>query len=105
RTTMRTDVHFHIVQRCRPFQQHDRLSFEPVEGDAPADAYLSPRLTGGLEFPLLKRWLGLPRRIPHEQFDAVLEQFCLEQILNSEQVDRVVVLAMDQYHTDAGEPL
>jgi predicted TIM-barrel fold metal-dependent hydrolase len=102
---MRIDIHCHIVQRFRPFQPDGRFSFEPLEGCAPADAYLSPRLTGGLAVPLLKWWLGLPRHIPDNEFDPTLERFFLDQILGAEQVDRVVVLAMDQFHTAAGEPL
>lgn len=102
---MRTDVHFHVVQRCRPLQPRNRFSFEPAEGYAPYDAYLSPRFLRGVEFPLPKWWLGLPRPAPGCDLDTVLEEFAIQQILGTEQVHRIVVLAFDQYHTLAGEPL
>lgn len=102
---MRIDVHCHVFQRSRPFQREDRFGFEPPEGYAPGDAYLSPRMTGGFTFPLLKWWLGLPPRIPDEQLDVELERFFLDEVLNARELDRVLVLAMDQYHTATGGAL
>lgn len=102
---MRIDVHCHIGQRCRPHQPGDRLSFEPVEGYAPHDAFLSERIRRGLGMRIASRLMGLPPNLPDAEADRLIEELLLRHMLDARHIDRLVVLAFDQYHTDDGRPL
>lgn len=102
---MRVDVHCHMGQRARPPAAADRFSFEPAGAYAPFDAYFSDPLAGSLAMRLAARHFGLPARARTEQLDQAIEAVNLRHILGAVTIDRAVVLAMDQYHTDDGRPL
>ncbi len=101
---MRIDVHCHIGQRFRPCQPDNRFVFEPIHGNAGCDAYLSDRLYNNAGMALVKWYLGL-NRLSAGEADQRLEHLLLQHILASQFLDRVVVLAFDQIHTNAGKPI
>lgn len=103
---MRIDVHCHIGQRCRPCQPNNRFSFEPAQQYAPYDAYFSDCLNRSIAMRLARWHFGLSR-LPETtgEHDAAMERILLTHIVETTWVDRVVVLAFDQYHTTDGEPI
>jgi predicted TIM-barrel fold metal-dependent hydrolase len=98
------DVHCHVGQRAKAHQPEGRFSFEPVDY-APHDAYLSDRLYGGFGMRVAKWWFGLPDAAPVAEVDAKIEATLLQHILSARLVDRVVLLAFDQYHQNDGVTL
>ncbi len=104
---MRVDIHCHIGQRHRVCGDENRFSFEAIGRHAPCDSYFSDVLYRGL-FMHLARWHFRLRGGPYaseEGFDAAIERILLEHITGARAIDRVVLLAFDQYHTDDGEPI
>ena len=102
---MRVDAHCHIGQRHRPCQPTHRFSFEPVDQYVSYDAYLSDRIYHGIVMRLAKWIFKLDRHRSEQEIDAAIERILLEHILGATQLDRVVVLAFDQYHTHAGDAI
>ncbi len=101
---MRIDVHCHIGQRFRPCQPDNRFGFEPTHGYTDCDAYLSDRLYNNAGMALVKWYLGL-NRLSAAEADQRLENLLLQHILKSQLLDRAVVLAFDQIHTNAGKAI
>ncbi|NLX12217.1 MAG: hypothetical protein GXY44_00995 [Phycisphaerales bacterium] len=101
---MRIDVHCHIGQRFRPCQPNGRFCFEPADGYAGCDAYLSDRLYNNIGMTLVKWRLGL-NQLAADEADQRLEAWLLAHILGSRLLDRAVILAFDQVHTTSGQPL
>lgn len=103
---MRVDVHCHIGQRRRLCGDDGRFSFEAPRKYAPCDSYFSDVMYYGA-FMRLARWhFGLGgSRSSEEEFDATVERILLDHILNAKSIDRVILLAFDQYHTDDGQSL
>lgn len=104
---MRVDVHCHIGQRKRQCCDEGRFSFEPPGRYAPCDSYFSDVIYRSI-FMSMARWhfrLGGRRKTSEQDFDARIERILLEHILDAENIDRVILLAFDQYHTDEGTPL
>jgi predicted TIM-barrel fold metal-dependent hydrolase len=103
---MRVDVHCHIGQRRRLCGDDGRFSFEAPGKHASCDSYFSDVLYDGA-FMRLARWhFGLGgSRSSEEEFDATVERILLDHILNAKSIDRVILLAFDQYHTDDGQSL
>ena len=102
---MRVDFHCHMGQTARPCQDHDRFGFEPADQPPHLDAYISPRMSGSIGMKIAKRFFGLPRGLPPAETDAAMEKILLRHILGAELIDRAVVLAFDQYHSDDGQPV
>jgi predicted TIM-barrel fold metal-dependent hydrolase len=103
---MRIDIHCHMSQAARPCRAKDRFPFEPPEDYAPYDSYWSHRFIRGRIGFEVSRWLLKVGRKPDiQEQDAEVEAALLRHLLGAKLVDRAVILAMDQYHTDAGEPL
>lgn len=104
---MRVDVHCHIGQRRRQCGDEGRFSFEAPGKYASCDSYFSDVMCYGL-FMRLARWhfgLGGSSRTSEQEFDTAIERILLDHILGATSIDRVVLLAFDQYHTDEGQPL
>jgi predicted TIM-barrel fold metal-dependent hydrolase len=99
---MRVDIHCHIGQHQRTCDDAERFSFEPRNVYAPYDAYFSERLAHGIGMRVGKRLAGIPANV--EDADRRIESFLLKHILGSKELDRIVLLAMDQYHDDTGRP-
>jgi len=102
---MRVDIHCHMGQLRRPPAVADRFSFEPAGTYAPYDAYFSDPLAGSLGMRLAAWHFRLPVRAGGDHLDEAIEAVNLRHILGATTIDRAVVLAMDQYHTDDGRPL
>jgi len=102
---MRVDVHCHIGQRHRQCSDEGRFSFEQPGGHAPCDAYFSDVMYHGFFMGLARRYFGISRRASEQDFDANIERILLDHITTARHIDRVVLLAFDQYHTDEGEPV
>ena len=106
---MIVDVHCHLILPARPVQPEvERFSFEPVgAGGLPGyDAYLPPALRRGLAWRFVGKKLGLDLASANEeQLDRVTEQVFEQHLLRCPSLDRVVLLAFDEYHTDEGVAL
>ena len=109
---MIVDVHCHLAlpaRRVRP--EVERFSFEPTGaiGLPGYDAYLPPALRRSLSWRFVGKKLGLDlTSADEEQLDLSAEQAFAQHLLNCPSVDRIVLLAFDEYYTDAGmaaEPL
>ena len=96
------DIHCHIGYSAAPVEPGERFSFEPPERLA-YDSYMSERMVGRWEYRLLRAMMGVwvNRRGP--DLDAAINEVVLRHVRLAQSVDRVVALAFDQYHTDAGE--
>jgi uncharacterized protein len=103
----RVDVHCHVGQRHRCCGDEGRFSFEPPGGYAPCDAYFSDVMYGGMAFRLARWYFELPRSRPETatQLDDTIERVLLQHIVGATRIDRVVVVAFDQYHTFDGQAL
>ena len=102
---MHVDVHCHVGQRTRACQPDERFGFEPLGRYSPYDAYFSDRINSSIGMRVAKWYFGVPKTTSAKAADAAAEHKLLEHILGSRLVDRVVVLAFDQYHTSAGQAL
>jgi uncharacterized protein len=99
---MLVDVHCHVGQRARPCQEQDRFSFEPAGAYAPSDAYMSDRIYKGLGGAIARWAFGVRSGWTEQEVDAHIEAKLLEHILGARGVDRIVILAFDQYHRNDG---
>jgi uncharacterized protein len=99
------DVHCHSPSPRCPAEPGERFSFEPAEIDgAPAwDSFVSPRAMNRLTWRLIKRLLGLdPRLCAGPELDRILAEFYERHHFAAGPVDKLVLLAFDEYHDDAG---
>ncbi|MBK8269064.1 MAG: hypothetical protein IPK83_12455 [Planctomycetes bacterium] len=100
------DVHCHIgfsAKRADPNIQ--RFSFEQngAAGHAGFDSYFSPRLIARPAWFFVRRWLGVdPRLKPGDALDAAIESIYEKHWSQMPSVDRLVLLAFDEYHDDDG---
>ena len=100
------DVHCHVGFSARSVDHiSPRFSFE--ETGAPSgttyDGYFSPRLLARPQWRLLRRWLGGGRRPAlGADFDTAIERFNQQHFAKAGGVDRLVLLAFDEYHDDTG---
>lgn len=100
------DVHCHIGYSARTASTAiPRYSFEQfgAPGNPGFDSYFSPRLLGRAAWFFVRRWLGVDPRLPpgaalDEQISRVYERHWSRM----PSVDRVVLLAFDEYHNDNG---
>ncbi len=101
------DVHCHYALSARlASPEIERFSFEPAyEPQRPAyDSYLAPRALNRLSFRMYRRLAGIDAGIPPgPDLDAALESWSEKHLLADGPIDRFVLLAFDEYHTNAGE--
>lgn len=103
------DVHCHVgfsARRVDPFIP--RFSFETNGAVASPgfDSYFSPRLLRRWAWRIVGRWLGVePRLKPGDELDRQIEAVNEQHWSGATGVDRLVLLAFDEYHDDAGWPL
>jgi len=103
------DVHCHVgLSARRVVAGGPRFSFEAqgAAGSAGFDSYLSPRLLRRAAWLFVRRWLGIDRRLgPGEELDAAIERVNERHFAGAVSADRLVLLAFDEYHDDAGKPV
>lgn len=101
------DVHCHYALSARlASPEIERFSFEPAfDPQRPAyDSYLAPRAMNRLSFRMYRRLAGIDANIPPgPSLDAALESWFQRHLLADGPIDRFVLLAFDEYHTNAGE--
>lgn len=100
------DVHCHFTFTATPADPAiPRFSFEPaVEAGRPAlDSWVAPRAVNRLAWKLLRRALHLPLRIPPgPELDAALWRAYERHFFADGPVERIVLLAFDDYHDASG---
>ncbi|MFO0973141.1 MAG: hypothetical protein U1A27_06865 [Phycisphaerae bacterium] len=102
------DVHCHAgLSARRADRLAARYSFEPAgaTGTPGYDSYLSPRLSARLAWRVIRRWLRVGGLPPGDALDARLEALHAHHWQHATGVDRLVLLAFDEYHDDAGTPI
>lgn len=100
------DVHCHVGLTARRIDRGiPRLSFERegATGHAGFDSYLSPRLLNRSLWWFVRRFLKIPTHLEAgDELDAAIEAANDRHWLFMPGVDRLVLLAFDEYHDDAG---
>lgn len=100
------DVHCHVGFSARPVATTiPRFSFEAFgsRGSPGYDSYLSPRMLDRLAWRFVKRWLHVDaRRTAGERLDARIDAANARHWSAARSVDRLVLLAFDEYHDDEG---
>ena len=100
------DVHCHVGLSARRVDASvPRLSFEPsgARGSPGYDSYLSPRLLTRAAWHVIRRKLGIDPSLPRgEALDARIETVNERHWSQATSVDRLVMLAFDEYHDDEG---
>lgn len=103
------DVHCHIGLSARRVDDVvPRFSFEPngARGAPGYDSYFSPRLLGRAIWWFMRRGLGIDTRLPPgDRLDAAIEASNRRHWSDMPGVDRLVLLAFDEYRDDAGRVL
>lgn len=103
------DVHCHVGYSARRVDPSiARLGFETqgAAGSPGYDSYLSPRLLRRPAWFFVRRWLGIDGALDRgDALDAAIERVNLRHWLNAPGVDRLVLLAFDEYHDDDGRPI
>jgi predicted TIM-barrel fold metal-dependent hydrolase len=100
------DVHCHVGFSARRVDStFPRFSFEPAGAVATPgyDSYLSRRMLRRPTWLLLRRLLGLDPKLGRgEELDGQIEAVNERHWAGAHSVDRLVLLAFDEYHDDAG---
>lgn len=100
------DVHCHVGYSARRVADDiERFSFERNGALAHRgfDSYFSPRMLGRLTWWALRRMLGVdPGLPPGDALDDAIAEANERHWANMATVDRLVLLAFDEYHNDAG---
>ncbi len=99
------DVHCHCTYSRRPAHPRERFSFEPAEidGQTLLDSCLAPRCLRRLTWRLTNRLFGFaPHLEPGVELDEILAEFYETHHFGEGPVERIVLLAFDAYHDDAG---
>lgn len=103
------DVHCHIgLSGRRVDSTIPRFSFEPdgAAGRPGYDCYFSPRLLGRRTWWFMRRWLGIDTRLPPgDDLDDAIEASNQRHWSAMPSVDRLVLLAFDEYRRDSGDVL
>ncbi len=102
------DVHCHAGLSARRVDPGlPRFSFEKTGavGSKGYDSYFSPRLLKRVAWFFLARWSNIDRRLqPGDELDAAIEANHAFHHANTT-ADRLVLLAFDEYHDNAGRPI
>lgn len=100
------DVHCHVGYSARRVDRTmERFSFESDGAKAHPgfDSYFSPRMLGRVTWWALRRMLGVDSRLPAgDALDEAIAAANERHWANMRTVDRLVLLAFDEYHDDAG---
>lgn len=100
------DVHCHVgLSARRAAPDVPRFFFEAAgaAGRPGYDSYFSPRLIARWQWWVMRRWLGIdPSLKAGDELDAAIEAFNERHWAEMPGVDRLVLLAFDEYRDDAG---
>lgn len=100
------DVHCHVGFSARRLDASiSRFSFEAsgAEGAPGFDSYFSPRLVERPVWYFVKKWLGIDPRLDRgDALDAAIAAMNQRHFDGAESVDRLVLLAFDEYRDDQG---
>ena len=100
------DVHCHVGLSARRVDRSiSRFSFETegADGSRGYDSYLSPRLLARPAWYFVKRWLKIDPRLPRgDALDRQIEAVNEMHWSSMPSVDRLVLLAFDEYRADDG---
>lgn len=100
------DVHCHLGLSARKVGSAiSRFSFEQngALGSPGYDSYLSPRLLKRSSWFFVRRWLGIDPKLPRgDALDAQIEEVNERHWSQMPSVDKLVLLAFDEYHDDDG---
>ncbi|RIK67308.1 MAG: hypothetical protein DCC65_07110 [Planctomycetota bacterium] len=100
------DVHCHVGLSARRIRSDiPRFSFERdgAEGTPGFDSFLSPRLLARPAWYFVKRWLGIDPRLDRgDALDHRIEAVNEQHWSSMPSVDRLVLLAFDEYRADDG---
>ncbi|MBN2561889.1 MAG: amidohydrolase family protein [Phycisphaerae bacterium] len=100
------DIHCHVGFSARRVDGSiPRFSFEQdgAAGSPGYDGYLSPRLLKRPAWFFVRRWLGIDQKLGRgEDLDTRIQALNTQHWSGAEGVDRLVLLAFDEYHDDAG---
>lgn len=103
------DLHCHVGFSARRADHSiPRFQFESdgSRGTPGYDGYLSSRLLRRLAWSFVGRRLGIDTKIgPGQKLDEQIEAVNERHWLSASSVDRLVLLAFDEYHDDLGRPL
>ncbi len=103
------DVHCHVGLSSRRVDNRiARFSFESdgAAGTPGYDSYLSPRLFKRPAWFFVRRWLGIDPRLERgDVLDSRIEAVNRLHWTEATGADRLVLLAFDEYHDDAGSPI
>jgi len=94
-------VHCHFTLTARRWKEDSPFPFERGTSTSFA-AYSSPRHLNRIGQRLARRWIGRGRRLEGDALDARLETLLQRHLTTFRHVDRVVLLALDEVHDDAG---
>ena len=100
------DVHCHVCFSGRKVDPRiPRFSFEQTGavGEPDYDGYLSPRALKRPAWYFVRRRLGIDPKLDRgDELDARIEAIHTRHWMGAESIDRLVLLAFDEYHDDAG---
>ena len=103
------DVHCHVgLSARRADPSIPRFSFEPdgARGTPGYDSYLSPRLLKRPAWFFIRRWLGIDAKLGRgDELDVQIEAVNHCHWSQTPSVDRLVLLAFDEYHDDSGRAI
>jgi len=103
------DVHCHVgLSARRVHSALPRFSFEPsgASGSPGFDSYLSPRMLNRASWFFIRPYLLMDPREPRgDALDARIEAVRDRHFAAATSVDRLVLLAFDEYYDDAGRPI
>lgn len=100
--TLRVDLHCHVGLRAGPCAVSGRFTFEPPDY-AGYDAYFADPFFNSLGMRVARRYFHLSPDRGMDELNARIERTLLSHILGATKIDRAVILAFDQYHTDDGQ--
>ena len=99
------DVHSHYTFTRRPADPSDRFSFEPatIDGQPAWDSFVSPRAMNRMTWRIIKRLFGFAANMDAgSELDTALAVFYQQHHFSDGPVRKIVLLAFDEYHDDAG---
>lgn len=103
---MIVDVHCHVGYSARRVDASiPRFSFEATgsRGTGGFDSYFSPRMLHRAAWYFVKSWLKIdPNLSPGATLDAAIETVNERHFSQAKSVDRLVLLAFDEYHDETG---
>jgi len=103
------DVHCHLGYSARRVDTAiRRFWFEPhgAHGSPGYDSYLSPRMLSRIAWFFVRRWMGIDARAgAGEELDLQIDAVNQRHWSGALSVDRLVLLAFDECHDDAGRPM